>query len=76
MLKFKNYIKKIARIVLSEEIAERERLIKRLQSYAYPYAPDLVDDGTDQTYNLQYRLDVGIGFIPVGNFKIKSTIIL
>lgn len=76
MNRIKFWLKGIARKILSDEIDSKDRLISRLVSYAYPHAPELVEDGTDQSYNLQYRLDVGKGFIPEGTFDIENTIIM
>lgn len=72
--KIKIFLKGAARKILNDEIKEREALIERLTSYAKPHMPELKSDGSDQTYNLQYRFDVGCGYIPNGIFNIKNCI--
>ncbi len=69
-------LKKLARIILKEEIKQDKELIKRLIGYSVKHVPELKDDGTDQAYNLQYRIDVGHGFIPPGEYSIESHIII
>ena len=70
--------KRIARWILRSEFASQERLISRLRKYCYPYLPEIVADGTDQTENVQMHLDVKHGVVlpPSKKIPIATTIVM
>ena len=51
-------IKRLARYILREDLKYHQELIERLKSYALLHLPEILPDGTDQTYNIQYNVDV------------------
>lgn len=70
----KKLVRDIARYILREELIGMQELIVRLQSYAIPHVPEILPDGTDQTYNFQYNLDViGSVYLREGTYQTKRS---
>ena len=71
----KKLIKRVARRVLKAELDSTDRLIERLRNYARPHIPELIDDGSDQSYNLQFQLDVNNKvYIPQGIYNLNTKV--
>lgn len=69
-MNIKAAIKRGARFILRHELQADVELIARLRSYALPHMPALVADGeTDQTYAMQYQVDVNGGFCAPPNTR-------
>lgn len=69
-------LKKIARRILEDEIDFNNRLIERLKGYARPHIPELEPYAGDQSYNIQFRLDViGCAHIPKGEYSVNSNLV-
>ena len=70
-------LKQLARRILKDELEADSELIERLRGYARPHIPKLEPDGTDQTYNLQYKIDVDcFAHFPSGNIRTNNVVTL